>query len=125
MGSPSIAVAASAGARLIADFCLRGSRPCRHRGVDLSDGGWTSKVYMISTTPTLFSQRAEPSPLWSKASSKRRTPPVAVASGAIEVSGMGEGEGSAGVMGRPGGNSPAVGGSKGRSPSPAPTYYVG
>ena len=33
--------------------------------------GWTSKVDMISTTPTLFSQRAEPSPLWSETSPKR------------------------------------------------------
>ena len=40
--------------------------------VTLSEGGVTSKGDMLLTTTTPFSQRAEPSPLWSKASPKRR-----------------------------------------------------
>ena len=36
----------------------------------------TSKGDMLLTTTTPFSQRAEPSPLWSKASPKRRIAPV-------------------------------------------------
>ena len=45
--------------------------------VTLSEGGGvTSKGDMLLTTTTPFSQRAEPSPLWSKASPKRRIAPV-------------------------------------------------
>ena len=72
-------------------------------------GGGASDVDMISTTPTLFSQRAEPSPLWSIASPKRRITPVAVASRAIEATVMGEGEGSGGDDGGGSGNSPGPG----------------
>ena len=59
----------------------------------------------FSTTTTPFSQRAEPSPLWSKASPKRRDA----------------------SDGGPGGNFPAVGGSKGPEPlaSPNVIHWVG
>ena len=82
---------------------------------------------MISTTTTLFSQRAEPSPLWSKGSPKRRITPVAVASRAIEASVMGEGEGSGGGDGGARGELSPVGGSKGREPlaSPNVLHWVG
>ena len=78
---------------------------------------------LLRTTP--FSQRAEPSPLWSKASPKRRITPVAVASGAIEAAVMGEAEGSGGGDGGARGEIPRVGVRRGRSPSPAPMYYIG
>ena len=56
---------------------------------------------MIFIRTTRLSQRAEPSPLWSKASPKRRITHVAVASRAIKASVMGEGEGSGGGNGGP------------------------
>ena len=48
-----------------------------------------------------------------------------IASRAIEGSVMGEGEGSGGGDGGARGTLSPVGGSKGRSPSPAPMYYIG
>ena len=66
--------------------------------------GWR----VTSTTPTLFSQRAEPSPLWSNASPSFLR--------AIEASVMGEGEGGGGGDGGARGEFSPVGGSKGRSP---------
>ena len=50
---------------------------------------------------------------------------VAVASRAIEASVMGEGEVSGGGYGRARGEFPPVGIRRGRSPSPAPMYYIG
>ena len=91
----------------------------------LPTGGWWSNMAAILLRTTPFSQRAPPSPLWSKASPKRRITPVAVASRAIEASVKGEGEGSGGGDGGPGENSPRSGVRRGRSPSPAPMYYIG
>lgn len=69
---------------------------------------------------TSFSQRAAPSPLWSKATPKRRIAPVAVASGAIEASVMGEGEGSSGGDGREPGESSPWSGFEGAEPLASP-----
>ena len=80
---------------------------------------------MLLTTTTLLSQRASPRRCGSKASPKRRITPVAVASRAIEASVMGEGEGSGGGDGGPGERSARSGVRRGRSPSPAPMYYIG
>ena len=73
---------------------------------------------VTSPPPTLFSQRAQPSPLWSNASPLRR---------AIEGSVMGEGEGSGGGDGGAGGALSPVGGSKGPEPlaSPNVLHWVG
>ena len=51
---------------MIEDFRLRGSRPCRHMGGHLTNGGWRTWWRVPSTTPTLHYQRAQPSPLWSR-----------------------------------------------------------
>ena len=110
----------SAGAGMIDDFSLRGSSGCRQMGVTLSEGGVTSKGDMLLTTTTHFSQRAEPSPLWSKVSPKRRIAPVAVASGAIEASVRGEGEGNGGSDGGEPGGTPPGRGSKGPEPLASP-----
>ena len=57
---------ASDGRKRIDDFRLAGSRTWRRRGVHLSEGGVTPKGDMIVTPAMLLSQRAEPSPLWSR-----------------------------------------------------------
>ena len=56
----------SNGRDMIDDFRLRGSRPCRHMGGHLTKEGWRTWWRVPSTTPTLHSQRAKPSPLWSR-----------------------------------------------------------
>ena len=118
---------ASNGRGMIDDFRLWGASggvgPTRH---PKSLGG-AQRWRVTSTTPTLFSQRAEPSPLWSKVSPKRRIAPVAVASGAIEASVMGEGEGSGGGDEGARGGLPAVGGFEGAEPhaSPNEIHWVG
>ena len=50
---------------MIDDFHPWGSLKCRRRGVPLSGEGGTSKGDMLLTPTTPFSQRAEPSLLWS------------------------------------------------------------
>ena len=55
----------SDGLEMIDDFRLRGSRTCRRRGGPLTKGGWRTWWRVPSTTPTLHSQRAKFSPLWS------------------------------------------------------------
>ena len=61
---------ATNGRRMIDDFRLRGSRTCRRRGGPLTKGGWRTRWRtwrrVPSTTPTLHSQRAKFSPLWSR-----------------------------------------------------------
>lgn len=86
--------AASVGAVCVDDFRLRGSSTRRHMGVHLADGG-TSKVDMISTTPTLFSQRAEPPPLWSQVSPKHL-----IRRGATRISTVGCGNATRGYASR-------------------------
>ena len=59
---------------MIDDSRLRGSRTCRRRGGPLTKGGWRTRWRtrwrtwrrVPSTTPTLHSQRAKSSPLWSR-----------------------------------------------------------
>ena len=61
---------ATNGRRMIDDFRLRGSRTWRRRGGPLTKGGWRTRWRtwrrVPSTTPTLHSQRAKSSPLWSR-----------------------------------------------------------
>ena len=55
---------------MIDDFRLRGSRTCRRIHAPLKKGGWLIRWRIrwrtLLTTPTLLSQRADPSPLWSR-----------------------------------------------------------
>ena len=55
---------------MIDDFRLRGSRTWRRIHAPLKKGGWRIRWRIrwrtLLTTPTLLSQRAEPSPLWSR-----------------------------------------------------------
>ena len=54
----------------IDDFRLWGSRPCRRMRDTVTKGGWRIRWRIrwrtLLTTPTLLSQRAESSPLWSR-----------------------------------------------------------
>ena len=59
----------SDGLEMIDDSRLRGSRPCRHMGGHLTNGVWRTEVAHVvarhfKQTPTLHSQRAQPSTLW-------------------------------------------------------------
>ena len=45
-------------------FHLRGARRCRQTNAPPKNPGGASRWLVTSTTPTLFSQRAKPSPLW-------------------------------------------------------------
>ena len=61
---------ASNGREMIDDFRLWGSSRCRHMGGHLTkEGGarrWCTRWRVSSTTPPLHSQRAHPSPSWSR-----------------------------------------------------------
>ena len=52
------------GLGMIDDFRLWGSSRCRRIHAPLKKGGWLIRWRTLLTTPTLLSQRAEPSPLW-------------------------------------------------------------
>ena len=118
---------ASNGRGMIDNFHLWGSRRWSRTNAPPKKPRWLTWVARDFTPPTLFSQRAAPAPLWSKASPKVRITPVAVPSGAIEASVMGEGEGSCGGDGGARGELPPVGGSKGPEPlaSPNVLHWVG
>ena len=51
---------------MIDDFRLWGSRRCRQSDAPPKNAGGASRWRVLSTTTTLLSQRAEPSPLWMK-----------------------------------------------------------
>ena len=81
----------------------------RHGGAH----GWR----VTSTSPTHFSQRAEPSPLWWKASPSLVAP--------SRPRSWEREKGAAGVIEGPGERSPRSGVRRGRSPSPAPSRVEG
>ena len=69
-----------AGARMIDDFRLRGSRTWRRMGGHLTKRGWRTRWRTLLTTPTLLSQRAKSSPLWS-----RLCPGIRIGSGLARI----------------------------------------
>ena len=70
MGTPLNAMAVSADGSTIS--ASRGRADAVVLVSTLQAWGWPLRPDMISTTTTLLSQRAEPSPLWSRAFMKRR-----------------------------------------------------
>ena len=72
-------------------------------------GGWTSKVDMISTTPTLFSQRAGPRRCGRKLPRNAASPPSLSLLAPSRPPSWEREKGAAGVMGGQGGVSPGRG----------------